>query len=316
MAHPIIFDTDPGVDDAQAIAIAMAHPDIELLGMTTTFGNVDITTATHNALLLAELAERQVPVAQGAAAPMVKPRHPAPTHIHGDNGLGNIALPEVQGKADSRSAAQFIVDTVNARPGEVSLVAVGPLGNLAAALQLDPALIEKVKQVIVMGGSIKEGGNVTPVAEANIFNDPHAAQRVLTAGWPLVMVGLDVTHRCVLGPRQMARIEAGQGRLGQVLAGSYAFYRSFYQQMLGIDGCCPHDSCALAWLVRPEMFTTQRGHLNVVTEGLAEGQTLFAPQERDFIESRWSGTPYSEVCLGIEGEAAVEWMTATLVGDA
>ncbi len=133
MTHPIIFDTDPGVDDAQAIAIALAHPDIELLGMTTTYGNVDVTTATHNALLLAELADTTIPVAQGAAAPLVKPRHPAPAHIHGANGLGDIELPSVQGQAESRSAAQFIVDTVNARPGEVSLVAVGPLGNLAAA---------------------------------------------------------------------------------------------------------------------------------------------------------------------------------------
>lgn len=198
MPIPIIFDTDPGVDDAQAIAIALAHPDIELLGMTTTYGNVDVTTATHNALLLAELAGQRIPVAQGAAGPMVKTRFPPPKHIHGDNGLGNIGLPDVQGRAEVISAAQFIVDQINARPGEITLVAVAPLGNLAAALQLDPSIVDRVKQVVVMGGSIREGGNVTPVAEANLFNDPHAGQRVLTAGWPLTMVGLDATHRCVL----------------------------------------------------------------------------------------------------------------------
>ncbi|MDN3555140.1 nucleoside hydrolase [Halomonas maura] len=312
MTHPIIFDTDPGVDDAQAIAIALRHPAIELLGMTTTFGNVDVTTATHNALLLAELAGGEVPVAQGAAAPLVKPRHPAPAHIHGANGLGDIALPEVQGRADPRSAARFIIDTVNARPGEVSLVAVGPLGNLATALQLDPTLIDKVRQVVVMGGSIREGGNVTPVAEANIFNDPHAAARVLTAGWPLTLVGLDVTHRCVLGPAHMARIAAGQGKLGEVLAGSYGFYRDFYQAMLGIDGCCPHDSCALAWQIRPELFTTARGHLTVATQGDAEGQTIFAPENRGYIEPRWSRTPLANVCLGVDGAAVVEWITETL----
>ncbi|MCE8024759.1 MULTISPECIES: nucleoside hydrolase [Halomonadaceae] len=313
MSHPIIFDTDPGVDDAQAIAIALRHPDIELLGLTTTYGNVDIETATHNGLLLCELAGRgDVPVAQGAAGPMVKPRHPAPAHIHGANGLGNIELPEVKGKKDARSAAQFIVDTVNERPGEVTLVAVGPVGNLAAALQLDPALTEKVKRVVIMGGSVREGGNVTPVAEANMFNDPHAAQRVLTAGWPLTLVGLDVTHRCVLTPAHMQRIEAGQGELGKVLAGSYAFYRDFYREFLGIDGCCPHDSCALAWLLRPELFTTAPGHLAVVTEGLAEGQTLFAPEGRGFIQERWSQTPLVEVCLEVDGEAVVEWIADTL----
>lgn len=312
MTHPIIFDTDPGVDDAQAIAIALRHPEIELLGMTTTYGNVDVATATHNALLLAELAGRDIPVAQGAAAPLVKPRHPAPAHIHGANGLGNIALPEVRGRADARSAAQFIVDTVNARPGEVTLVAVGPVGNLAAALQLDPSITERVKRVVIMGGSICEGGNVTPVAEANMFNDPDAAARALTAGWPLTLVGLDVTHRCVLTPEHMARIEAGQGELGRVLAGSYAFYRDFYREALGIDGCCPHDSCALAWLLRPELFTTARGHLGVATSGEAEGQTLFAPEGRAFIEPRWSQSPLVDVCLGVDGAAVSEWIADVL----
>lgn len=312
MKYPIIFDTDPGVDDAQAIAIALRHPDIDLLGMTTTFGNVDIDTATHNALLLGELAGQPVPVAQGSACPMVKPRHPAPKHIHGDNGLGNIPLPPVTGQAESRNAAQFIVDTVRARPGEVSLVAVGPLGNLAAALQLAPEIVTLVRQVVVMGGSIREGGNVTPVAEANIFNDAHAAQKVLTAGWPLTLVGLDVTHRCILTPEHMSRIEAAQGNLGRVLAGSYDFYRAFYRDALGIDGCCPHDSVALAWLVRPELFKTTRGHLTVVTEGAAEGQTILAAEGRQFIEPRWSGTPLAQVCLEVDGAAVSQWIADTL----
>ncbi|MDW7746470.1 nucleoside hydrolase [Halomonas sp.] len=312
MSHPIIFDTDPGVDDAQAIAIALRHPELDLLGLTTTYGNVDVETATHNALLLAELAGREVPVAQGAAAPLVKARHPPPAHIHGANGLGDIELPPVRGQADPRSAAQFIVDTLNARPGEVTLVAVGPVGNLAAALQLDPTIIEKVKRVVIMGGSIREGGNVTPAAEANMFNDPDAAARVLTAGWPLTLVGLDVTHRCVLTGEHMARIEAGQGALGKVLAGSYGFYRDFYREFLGIDGCCPHDSCALAWLLCPELFTTSRGHLTVATSGDAEGQTIFAPEGRGFIEARWSRTPLVEVCLGVDGEAVSDWIADTL----
>ncbi|MAX31730.1 MAG: nucleoside hydrolase [Halomonadaceae bacterium] len=312
MSQPIIFDTDPGVDDAQAIAIALAHPEIELLGMTTTYGNVDIETATHNALLLGELAGQKIPVAQGAAAPLVKPKHPAPAHIHGANGLGNIDLPDVEGSALAISAPQFIVDTVNARPGDVSLVAVGPLGNLAAALQLDPSITEKVKQVIVMGGSIKEGGNVTPVAEANIFNDPHAAARVLSAGWPLTLVGLDATHRCVLAPKDMDAIAAGQGKLGRVLAESYAFYRAFYQQALGIDGCCPHDSCALAYLIKPELFTTAKGHLNVATEGVAEGQTVFAPEGREFMAPRWSQTPVVTACLSADGPAVIDWIVSTL----
>lgn len=312
MRESIIFDTDPGVDDAQAIAIALAHPDIELLGLTTTFGNVEIETATHNALLLSELADQQIPVAQGAAAPLVKTKYPAPAHIHGANGLGDIELPRVQGKALETSAAQFIVDTINARPNEVSLVAVGPLGNLAAALQLDPTIVERVKRVVIMGGSIKEGGNVTPVAEANMFNDPHAASKVLTAGWPLTLVGLDATHRCVLSPKDMKAIAKGQGRLGEVLAGSYGFYSDFYREFLNIDGCCPHDSCALAFLMKPELFTTAIGHLSVITDGDAEGQTLFAPKDRPFIDERWSRNPEVDVCLNADGKAVVQWIVDIL----
>lgn len=312
MATPIIFDTDPGVDDAQAIAIALVHPDIELLGLTTTYGNVDVATATNNALLLAELAGQDIPVAQGAAAPLVKQKHPAPAHIHGANGLGDIELAPVRGKALTISAAEFIVEQVNARPGEITLVAVGPLGNLAAALQLDPTITDKVKQVVIMGGSVKEGGNVTPVAEANMFNDPHAAKRALTAGWPLTMVGLDATHRCVLSPADMERIEAAQGQLGKVLAGSYQFYSEFYRGALGIDGCCPHDSCALAWLMKPELFTTARGHLTVVTEGYAEGQTIFAPEGRPFLGDRWTSTPSADVCINADGKSVVAWIVDVL----
>ncbi|GHB09475.1 nucleoside hydrolase [Salinicola rhizosphaerae] len=315
MSTPIIFDTDPGVDDAQAIAIALAHPDIELLGLTTTFGNVTIEVATHNALLLAELAGQRIPVAQGAAEPLVKKKNPPPGHIHGDNGLGNIALPDISTRAVAQSAPQFIVEQVNARPGEVVLVAVGPLGNLAAALQLDPTLVDKVKRVVVMGGSIREGGNVTPVAEANMFNDPHAAARVLQASWPLTLVGLDATHRCVLDPASMEKIARAQGDLGRVLAESYAFYRAFYQKALGIDGCCPHDSCALVWLLRPDLFEVERGTLSVVTDGLAEGQTLMAPHSRQFVDGRWSQGTLADVCLNADGPAVIAWIVDTLTAN-
>ncbi|WP_251978064.1 nucleoside hydrolase [Salinicola avicenniae] len=315
MSTPIIFDTDPGIDDAQAIAIALAHPDIELLGLTTTFGNVTIETATHNALLLAELAGQSIPVAQGASAPLVKPKNPPPGHIHGDNGLGNMPLPPVTTQAVSQSAAAFIVEQVNARPGEIVLVAVGPLGNLAAALQLDPSLVAKVKRVVIMGGSIREGGNVTPVAEANIFNDPHAAARVLQADWPLTLVGLDATHRCVLDPTSMEKIAAAQGELGKILGESYTFYRDFYQQAQGIDGCCPHDSCALVWLLKPELFQVERGYLSVVTEGLAEGQTLMAPASRQFVDDRWTRSVAADVCLNADGPAVIQWMVETLTAE-
>ncbi|MFC0268426.1 nucleoside hydrolase [Kushneria aurantia] len=314
--QPIIFDTDPGVDDAQAIALIMADPDIEVVGMTTTFGNVRVATATHNALLLAELGgQPQIPVAQGADYPLSKTPYPVPTFIHGDDGLGNQPLPTPSGQPDARNAAQFLIDKTLERPGEISLVAVGPLGNLAMALALDPDIVNRVKQVIIMGGSAGRGGNVTPVAEANIFNDPHAARKVLTAGWPLTMVGLDVTLETVITPERMARIAAAQNEdLGRVLSKSYDFYADFYRNNVGLDGCCPHDSCAVAFLKHPELFTTVEGHLDVITEGIGEGQTIFAPAGQPYVSDRWSQNPLVKVCMGVDGNAVVDWIEQTLAG--
>ena len=280
--------------------------------MTTTYGNVPVETATSNALLLAELGGHAIPVAQGAARPLSKTPNPFPTFVHGVNGLGDIDLPTPTTKAVDTTAAQFIVDETRKRPGEITLVAVGPLGNLAVALQLDPTLVDRVKQIIVMGGSVKQGGNVTPLAEANIYSDPHAAHRVFTAGWPVVMVGLDVTHKTHIDPERMARIAKGQGKLGEVLADSYSFYADFYRKALGINGCCPHDSCAVAWLKHPELFKTVRGHMSVITEGLAQGQTVFAPESAVFAEDRWSQTPLIDVCMEVDGERVSQWIEDVL----
>lgn len=312
MTMPLIFDTDPGVDDAQAIALLLAAPEIEIVGLTTTFGNVHVATATRNALLLTELAGQTIPVAQGAASPLVKTPFPPPDWIHGADGLGNQSLPEPKGQTVSMSAAQFIVEETRKRPGEITLVAVGPLGNLAAALQLDPTVVDRVKRVVIMGGAVRTGGNVTPAAEANIFSDPHAAARVLSAAWPMTMVGLDVTHNAVLDPARMQRISAHQGALGKVLQHSFDFYADFYRGALDIDGCCPHDSCAVAWLLKPELFKTEPGHIHVVTEGPAEGLTLFAPSTRQYLDARWQQGGLVDVCVEMDGDGMTAWMEEVL----
>lgn len=312
MTTPIIFDTDPGVDDAQAISLLLASPEVELVGLTTTFGNVYVETATRNALLLTELAGQDIPVAQGAAYPLVKTPFPPPDWIHGADGLGNQALPAPKRQPEQVSAAQFIVDKTRERPGEITLVAVGPLGNLAAALQLDPTVVDRVKRVVVMGGAVHTGGNVTPAAEANIFSDPHAAKRVLSAAWPMTLVGLDVTHKAVLDPARMKRIASHQGELGKVLQHSFDFYAEFYEGALGIDGCCPHDSCAVAWVLKPDLFTTTQGHIHVVTEGPAEGLTLMAPVERTYLDDRWQQGGVVDVCIDMDGEAMTAWMEEVL----
>jgi len=171
--HKIIIDTDPGIDDAQAIAFAIAHPDIELLGLTTVFGNASVEITTGNALLLLDRFGRpDIPVAAGAADPIQSERRPAPDFVHGADGLGNLNLEPSARKVTDENAAEFIVRQANEHLGEISLVAIGPLTNLALALDLDPLLPSKLKELVVMGGCVDEPGNVSPLAEANFINDP------------------------------------------------------------------------------------------------------------------------------------------------
>jgi len=173
--YKVIFDTDPGVDDAMALYFALAHPDIDVIGITTTFGNVAVEQAAVNALYLTALVGVTIPVTQGIAAPLTLPPPVPPAHVHGADGLGNLpARLPVQATLDPRSSARFIVDMARAQPGEITLVAVGPLGNLALALAIEPRLPHLLREVILMGGTVLEPGNVSAVAEANIANDPHA----------------------------------------------------------------------------------------------------------------------------------------------
>ena len=184
--HKVIFDTDPGVDDAMALYFALAHPAIDVLGIATTFGNVTVQQAATNALYLCAIAGRKIPVSQGVDRPWRKLSEAPPVHIHGADGLGNLPTRMPVDRAlDPRCAAQFIVDLAREQPDEITLVAVGPLGNLSLALRLEPRLPDLLRQVIIMGGTILEPSNMSPMAEANIWNDPHAADRVFTRGWEL-----------------------------------------------------------------------------------------------------------------------------------
>ena len=198
--HKIILDTDPGIDDAMAIFFAMQSPDIEILGLTTVYGNVPVSMSAQNALRLCDIAKQSIPVTHGVGMPWVGPESTYAHFVHGDNGFGDIPVAAPLGQLDPRSSAQFIVDTVKANPGEVTLVAVGPLGNLALALRLCPELPSLVKQVYIMGGAAFVKGIVTPLAEANIWNDAHAADIVFGASWPLTMFGLDVTYDIPFAP--------------------------------------------------------------------------------------------------------------------
>jgi inosine-uridine nucleoside N-ribohydrolase len=315
-AHKVIFDTDPGIDDAMALLFLHHHRDIDLIGITSVFGNAAIETTTRNALYLKSLWHIAAPVARGAGQPIDPARaaRPAPGHIHGDNGLGNVDIPEtVDVPLDPRPAHRFIIETVRANPGEVTLIAVGRMTNLALALAEDPDLPRLVKQVIVMGGAVATTGNVSPVAEANIAGDPEAADAVMKAPWPFVLVGLDVTARTVMTKAQLAALGAAGGERAQFLADISEHYIRFYENIVP-DGMMVHDSCACAWLVAPQLFTTRSGPLRTVCGGIADGQTIQKPDGLFFPPGPWDHLPSQQAAIEIDAPAVLRLIHETIVG--
>ncbi|MDO6712592.1 nucleoside hydrolase [Aliiglaciecola sp. 2_MG-2023] len=278
MAHKIILDTDPGIDDAMAIFFAFQSPDIEVLGLTTVYGNVPVTMSAQNALTLCELADQDIPVTKGVGMPWVGPESGYAHFVHGDDGFGNIDFPSSKRELDPRSSAQYIVDMARQHPGEITLVAIGPLGNLALALRLEPELPNLVKGVVIMGGAAFVKGNVTPVAEANIWNDAHAAEIVFAAPWDLKMFGLDVTNDVPFTLDFLDELEIKNPKLGGFVKKSSQFYVDFYSQDRDDRVCFFHDAMPLAYLVDPSLFEFTRGHARVSTDPLNRGQTTVAPE--------------------------------------
>lgn len=313
----VIFDTDPGIDDAMALRLIQRSPALDLIGITSVFGNAPIEITTRNALHLTQRFGIDAPVARGTSDPLTIARLPEPTFVHGHNGLGDVdlgyaALPPIH----ELSAAEFIVEAIRSQPGEVSLIAVAPLTNLALALEMAPDIVEKVDEVIVMGGAFGLGprrGNVTPVAEANIINDPHAADHVLTADWPVTMIGLDVTMRCILSTARAAELERGAPP-ERFLAEIARPYSSLYAANYGIDGCCLHDICAVACAIDPGLFTYGSGPMRVVTEGIAIGQTIMRPDGQIFPPGAWDGIRSQRAAEDVDTQAVVDLFMGTLLG--
>lgn len=263
----VILDTDPGVDDALALLYLSARPDLKLLAITTVFGNADVETTTRNALWLRDRMGLLASVHRGAEAPLNGQRGAAPVHVHGENGLGDIDLsgPSLPGP-DAGTAHARIIELVRAHPGAVTLVAIGPLTNLALALRAAPDIADLVAGVTIMGGAFARG-NVTPYAEANIHNDAEAAAAVLAASWPVTLVPLDATRSCVLST---AAARAAGDFVETITRG----YAAAYAAHEGLDGCPLHDVAALVSLTTPELFTVTTTPVGVARSGERRGQTL------------------------------------------
>ena len=275
MQRKILLDCDPGHDDAVAMMLAWGNPSIELLGVTTVGGNQTLDKVTRNALSVATVVGmHDVPIAAGCRLPLVRPVEIAPD-VHGDSGLDGVELPEPAVELDPRHGVDLIIETIMSNePGTVTLVPTGPLTNIAMAARKEPRIVERVQEVVLMGGGYHVG-NWSPVAEFNIKVDPEAAHIVFNEKWPIVMVGLDLTHQALATDEVAERIAAVPGSVSQFTLGLFTFFRKAYQDAQGFEFPPVHDPCTLADLIDPTIGETVKVPVDVELNGsLTTGMTV------------------------------------------
>ena len=300
----MIIDTDPGVDDALAIALAHAWPEVELLGLTAIFGNTFVDQSSRNARYLLDMLGAEAPVAEGAALPYGATDYTPSANVHGAEGFGDIAeIPQI-GTNTELDAADFLIAATKAHPGEVVICAIGPLTNIADAIQRDPGFAGRVGRLVIMGGAFEVPGNITPQAEANIWHDPAAADLVFASGIRCEMVGLNATMQTLLTPDDLDRMAQAAPKIGGFIKRIHDFYLGFYRSVGVMDGCPMHDATAVLACVAPERFTWHETGLAVTQDGDAMGATVAD-----------SARPKSAVAMGVEAQWAVDQvhrMMATL----
>jgi purine nucleosidase len=271
----IIIDTDPGIDDALAILLALASPELSLEGLSLVHGNCSLEQATINGLSILELAGAgQIPVAKGCDLPLVQPSLLAP-ETHGNTGLGYAKLPEPRNKPIRQHGCDFLIDQILSNPGELTLVAIGPLTNVALAIRKEPRILSALKELIIMGGAIRHEGNQTALAEFNTYVDPHAAHIVYHAGLPTTLVPLDVTYQCLLTKPDVDRLLQIASPLTRFIADATRFYMEFHDEYQGIEGCIINDPLALALTFAPELCEYQELYVDVdISSSVSLGKTF------------------------------------------
>lgn len=293
----IVFDTDPGIDDAMALLYLNACPQLDLLGITTILGNASIEQCTRNTLFLCQQFNIDVPVYQGASTGIngVEPDE-YPDFVHGKNGLADLDLGEPSRHIENTSAAEYLNAVVTRHPGEITILAVGRLTNVALALASDPGFSSSVKDIVFMGGACQCDGNVTPWAEANIIGDPEAADVVFSSGIPLTMVGLDVTYKTRMSLPFLEEMFASITDLRNFIMAINSYYAGFYKSSEATSDFPVHDSSAVAFVDNSDLFTTINGHLSCVLDGEQRGRTIL--KEGD-------GSNHS-VCIKVESDALLD----------
>ncbi|WP_374425390.1 nucleoside hydrolase [Paracoccus sp. (in: a-proteobacteria)] len=267
MSRKIIIDTDPGQDDAVAILLALASPELEVLGLSVVAGNVPLAHTERNARAICELAGRaDLPVHAGCDAPLSRPLVTA-EHVHGKTGLDGVTLPEPVMPLAPGHAVDFLIETLRREPaGTVTLVPIGPLTNIATAFQRAPDIVARVQEIVLMGGAYFEVGNITPAAEFNIYVDPEAARIVLASGAPVTMMPLDVTHKALTSRSWVEGMRA-MGRIGQAVASWTDFFERYDREKYGSEGAPLHDPCTIAWLIEPGLFAGRHINVEIETKG-------------------------------------------------
>ncbi|WKR20514.1 uridine-preferring nucleoside hydrolase UriH [Actinomyces israelii] len=275
MATKMILDCDPGHDDAIAILLALGSPEIDLLGITTIGGNHSLEKVTYNARALCELAGHpEMPVHAGCMKPLVREAIDA-AYIHGETGLDGVELPEPSRPLPEQHAVTWLIETVMSHePGAITVVATGPLTNIAVAARMEPRIVGRIKEIVLMGGAYGVG-NATPVAEFNILCDPEAAHIVFNETWPLTMIGLDVTHQALCTSEVQKTISSASPKLADAVNGLMDFFRSTYQDQEAFPDPPTHDPCAVAYVIDPALIPTRRCPIDVELRGeLTYGMTV------------------------------------------
>ncbi|OIW17362.1 hypothetical protein TanjilG_22474 [Lupinus angustifolius] len=305
----IIIDTDPGIDDAMAIFLALRSPEIEVIALTTIYGNVYTTLATRNALHLLEVAGRtDIPVVEGSHVTLTKgTKLRIADFVHGADGLGNQNFPPPKGKPLEDSAAAYLVQQAKENPGKITVVALGPLTNIALAVQLDPEFYKNIGQIVILGGAFAVNGNVNPAAEANIFGDPDAADVVFTSGADILAVGINVTHQVVLTDSDREKLASSNGNFAQYLNKILDVYFSYHREAYNTKGVYLHDPTALLAAIDPSLVTCMEGIVRVQTNGITRGITILYNKQKRFGEiTEWSNKPSVKVAVTVDAPRVVK----------
>lgn len=293
----VILDVDTGIDDALAISYAVRCSELDVIGITTCFGNVPVEHAARNTNYVLEKLGADIPVAKGVDQPLFRPMiKKYSTHFHGDNGLANLDIPAMTSRILPLSAARFIVEQVKAHPHDIVLICIGSLTNLALAIMQEPDIARLFKRIIIMGGAISVPGNNQMHAEANIYADPEAADYVFCSGAPITLVGLDVTMKTALNLQEVEGWRAKNTDLGQFLADITTYYIGSYRKFYGDrDHCALHDPLAVAAAINPDLVTRQPMYVRVDLEGIySYGRTIADLRNRN------ANQPNVDVCVDVD----------------